>query len=270
MRRWVFGLVVASAPAWAAPEFRNVLVIPGDATDLMPTKAPGANTNRLGGVFSDLHYDRATDSYLALPDRGPGGGTIAYDTLVQRYKLDVDPANGAMSNLRLTGTVPLTTGGQAFDGLNPGRMGNKAALGRSLDPEGVVAGRDGRFYVSDEYGPSVLEFAPDGALLRTLTAHLAENPPECVDTTAGRLVLRAQAAVLDDQVLDLTPGPLAVLRRLATARGAVLSREDLLPALPGAADVHAVEVTVGRLRTALPDAGLVKTIVKRGYRLDVT
>ena len=118
MKRWVFGLVVASASAWAAPEFRNVLVIPGDATDLMPTKAPGANTNRLGGVFSDLHYDRATDSYLALPDRGPGGGAIAYDTRVQRYKLDVDPATGTMSNLRLTGTVPLTTGGQAFDGLS--------------------------------------------------------------------------------------------------------------------------------------------------------
>ncbi|MBB2899991.1 uroporphyrinogen-III synthase [Kineococcus radiotolerans] len=108
-----------------------------------------------------------------------------------------------------------------------------------------------------------------GALLRTLTTHLAENPLACVATTAGVLRLRAQAAVLDGQVLDLAPGPLAVLRRLAEAGGAVMSREDLLAALPGAADEHAVEVTVGRLRSALPSAGLVRTVVKRGYRLDV-
>jgi len=109
-----------------------------------------------------------------------------------------------------------------------------------------------------------------GALLRTLTAHLAEHPLACVATPHGRLVLRAQSAVLDEEVLELTPGPLAVLRRLADARGAVLSREDLLPALSGANDLHAVEVTVARLRTALPEAGLVKTVVKRGYRLDVS
>nr|WP_218886448.1 uroporphyrinogen-III synthase [Kineococcus aurantiacus] len=108
-----------------------------------------------------------------------------------------------------------------------------------------------------------------GALLRTLTAHLAAHPVADVTTGCGRLVLRAQTAVLDGTVLELAPGPLAVLRRLARAGGTVLSREDLLPVLPGAADEHAVEVTVGRLRAALPDAGLVRTVVKRGYRLDV-
>lgn len=140
--------------------------------------------------------------------------------------------------------------------------------------EGVVACAVGDVTAEPLRVEGIEPLIPDrwrlGALLRTLTAHLAENPAECVDTASGRLVLRAQAAVLEDQVLELSPGPLAVLRRLAAARGAVLSREELLPSLPGAADLHAVEVTVARLRTALPDAGIVKTIVKRGYRLDVT
>ncbi|MCI2239374.1 uroporphyrinogen-III synthase [Paenibacillus sp. TRM 82003] len=108
-----------------------------------------------------------------------------------------------------------------------------------------------------------------GALLRTLTEHLAANPLDRVPTAHGELVLRAQAAVLDGRVLDLAPGPLAVLRRLARARGAVVTREELLAELPGAQDAHAVEVTVARLRAGLPSGELVRTLVKRGYRLDV-
>ncbi|WP_337061571.1 uroporphyrinogen-III synthase [Kineococcus sp. G2] len=108
-----------------------------------------------------------------------------------------------------------------------------------------------------------------GALLRTLTEHLAANPLDRVLTAHGELVLRAQAAVLDGRVLELAPGPLAVLRRLADARGAVVTREELLAELPGAQDAHAVEVTVARLRGGLPTGDLVRTLVKRGYRLDV-
>lgn len=139
--------------------------------------------------------------------------------------------------------------------------------------DGVVACAVGDVTAEPLRAAGVEPLIPDrwrlGALLRTLTAHLAENPLDCVATAGGTLRFRAQAAVLEDEVLDLAPGPLAVLRRLAAARGAVLTREDLLAALPGAGDEHAVEVTVARLRTALPDAALVRTVVKRGYRLEV-
>ena len=78
------GLALAATPALAAVDFRSVIEVAGDAADLVPTSLPGANTNRLGGLFSDLYYDRATGAYLSLPDRGPGGGTIAYDKTEQR------------------------------------------------------------------------------------------------------------------------------------------------------------------------------------------
>jgi uroporphyrinogen-III synthase len=51
------------------------------------------------------------------------------------------------------------------------------------------------------------------------------------------------------------------------AGGEVVSRPDLLAALPGAEDAHAVEVTVNRLRAALGRPQLVRTVVRRGYRL---
>lgn len=113
-----------------------------------------------------------------------------------------------------------------------------------------------------------------GALMRCLSAHLEAHPRARAATAAGELVVRARAAVLDGRLLDLAPGALAVLAHLAADPGRVASRTELLSALPTATDGHAVEVAVARLRTALtaqaPTGGaLVRTVVKRGYALDV-
>ncbi len=63
---------------------------------------------------------------------------------------------------------------------------------------------------------------------------------------------------------------MATIRALANRPGAVVSRFDLLSALPGTGtDTHAVETAVLRLRTALGDKNIVSTVVKRGYRLAV-
>ncbi|MFC7466686.1 transcriptional regulator [Actinomadura keratinilytica] len=62
-----------------------------------------------------------------------------------------------------------------------------------------------------------------------------------------------------------------VLRVLAERPGWVVSRRELLRrAWSGQeADEHAVEAAVTRLRRALgPHAGLVRTVPKRGYRLE--
>ena len=75
--------------------------------------------------------------------------------------------------------------------------------------------------------------------------------------------------------MPLSPSGLALLRRLASTPGHVVSREELLRVLPGAStDPHTAEVAVARLREALRaatgddtgDGGLVKTVVRRGLR----
>jgi uroporphyrinogen-III synthase len=75
--------------------------------------------------------------------------------------------------------------------------------------------------------------------------------------------------VLDGRLLELGPTALALLTVMAGAAGSVIPREQLLAALPGATDAHAVEVSVARLRACLPDPALVRTVVKRGYQLQV-
>jgi uroporphyrinogen-III synthase len=106
-----------------------------------------------------------------------------------------------------------------------------------------------------------------GALAREVVARLPERDP--VLTARGHaLQVRGHAALLDGRLVELAPGPMAVLRALARRPGVVVSRPDLLAELSGGGDAHAVEMAVTRLRAAL-GAPVVETVVKRGYRLAV-
>src|SRR5215207_3934551 len=105
-----------------------------------------------------------------------------------------------------------------------------------------------------------------GALAREVVARLPERDP-VLQVGAHTLQVRGHAAVLDGRVVELAPGPLAVLRELARSPGHVVPRPELIAALPGGGgDGHAVEMAVTRLRAAL-GAPVVETVVKRGYRL---
>lgn len=170
----VAALVITSLttlPAYAQvpPTFVNSITLPGNATDLGGGTTP--NQNRLS-PGSDLYYDRNTGFYYGIPDRGPGGGLISYETRVQKFTLDVNSTTGAIGNFTLVETIKLKdAGGVAFNGLNPQLLnGNNSILGRSFDPEGFSLAPNGNFLISDEYGPSVYEFTPSGNLVRQFTA----------------------------------------------------------------------------------------------------
>ncbi|MGY1787456.1 uroporphyrinogen-III synthase [Geodermatophilus sp. SYSU D00698] len=106
-----------------------------------------------------------------------------------------------------------------------------------------------------------------GALAREVVARLPERDP-VLRVGGAALQVRGHAAVLDGRLVELPPGPMAVLRALAARPGAVVAKADLVPGLPGGGDGHAVEMAVTRLRAAL-GPGVVETVVKRGYRLAV-
>ena len=201
---------------------------------------------------------RGVSIYRWLPPDDPAAVDRLVDLIATR-RLD------AVTFTSAPGAVALLEAGRA--------AGRRDELVAGMGEGGVVACAVGDVTAEPLRAEGIEPLIPDrwrlGALLRTLTAHLAAHPQACVRTPQGTLRVRAQAAVLDETVLELAPGPLAVLRRLAQAEGAVVSREDLLTVLPTGGDLHAVEVTVARLRTALPSPDLVKTLVKRGYRLDV-
>ncbi|WP_207795942.1 esterase-like activity of phytase family protein [Kinneretia aquatilis] len=155
-------LASATLAAHAAPSFVNGLALDGAALDL--SGGSSVNNGRLG-YFSDIYYDTKRNEWWGLSDRGPGGGTLNYNTRVQRFTLDVDFNTGAISNFKIAETVVFQSAGQGLNGLAPKP---KNQLGLAFDPEGVVINpRTGTFLVSDEYGPSVREFSRSGELIRT-------------------------------------------------------------------------------------------------------
>jgi len=108
-----------------------------------------------------------------------------------------------------------------------------------------------------------------GALIRLVCEHLALNHVRRLDTVSGRVELRGRSLRINGEPVEMAPAPLLLLRALIGAGGAVLSREALSDLLELRGSVHALDMTVSRLRSALPDTRLVETVVKRGYRIRV-
>ena len=107
-----------------------------------------------------------------------------------------------------------------------------------------------------------------GALARHITDELPLLQTRTIRVAGHVLEIRGTCVLVDDAVKSLSPAAMATIRTLAHRPGAVVSRCDLLAALPGSGtDTHAVETAVLRLRTALGDKNIVATVVKRGYRL---
>jgi len=151
-------------PAMAAPVYVNSLTIPGNTLDLS-----GDTTviNRRFGAFSGLYYLPSVNQWFGLSDRGPGGGTLDYNTRLQRFSLDVDKDTGAISNFQIQQTILFRKGSAYLNGLAPASASN---LGNAFDPEGIVVlPRSGNLLVSDEYGPSVYEFTRGGEFIRAFS-----------------------------------------------------------------------------------------------------
>jgi uroporphyrinogen-III synthase len=106
-----------------------------------------------------------------------------------------------------------------------------------------------------------------GAMVRQLEAELPARARRL--PVAGHVLeLRGHAVLVDGELRTVPPAGMALLRTLARRPGRVVSRAELLRALPGGSgDEHAVETAMARLRSALGRPKLVQTVVKRGYRL---
>lgn len=114
---------------------------------------------------------------------------------------------------------------------------------------------------------------PDRSRLAAMVKQLETELPSRAEGTAlevagHTLLLHGEQVLLDGVEVKLSPAPAAVLQALLVNPGTVVSRRDLLAALPSgtAGSEHAVEMAVARLRAGL-GTRCVQTVVKRGYRL---
>jgi hypothetical protein len=171
-RSFPLALVLALAAAPAAPAKIVLLAqgtIPGDATDLSGLKdtlSDGTPHNRLGAMGSGIAWTGDGNRYLMIADRGPKDGAVPYRCRFHTF--DIPVKAGEPIKPRLLSTTLLTApGGKPYIGLATA-FGDGARDGLRLDPEGIRVGRNGNLFVSDEYGPFVIEFDRDGKQRRLL------------------------------------------------------------------------------------------------------
>lgn len=106
-----------------------------------------------------------------------------------------------------------------------------------------------------------------GPLVQVLCAELPARA-RTLPVAGHRVEIRGHAVLVDGDLRPVSPAGMSLLRALTRRPGWVVSRADLLRALPGPGrDEHAVETAMARLRTALGAPELIHTVVKRGYRL---
>ena len=218
------------------------------------------------------HHGAGADG---LDDAFTAAGASVRDLVVYRWGPAPDPA-AVTASVRATAAgdvdaVVFTSAPGAHAWLAAGdEAGVSSALVRRLREGATVAAAVGPVTAGPLRERGIDPLIPDrgrlGSLVRALVGHFGGLPP--VPTVAGSLQVRRGAAVLDGRVLALSPSGLEVLRLLVAARGSVVPRSAVLEVLPGASrDPHAAEVAIARLRDASGCRELVRTVVKRGYRL---
>jgi hypothetical protein len=255
-----------------AVTFVNGLALPGGAPDL----STGSAFDRRLGFFSDLYYDPTRREWWGLSDRGPGGGTLPYETRVQRFTLDVDLTTGAVSNFQVAQTIKFTSAAGALNGLapNPGNVVRRFATPPNLVPrnagsgvpdfatdantagrrsnrgfEGLAVSPDGRYAYAMLQSAMVDEGGADGVYARivkfdALTGQAVGQYLYRLDTSAQGRGTSALVALGGDRflVLERNNRGVGVGATLANADKAVYEID-----LAGASDASGVTVTGGVL-----------------------
>ena len=159
------------------------------STGQVAASQPQFSNDMLGG-FSALAYTGADNVYYALSDRGPLDGAVDWDCRFQKIRILISENGKQPVKAELLETVLLTDqDGMSFTGLasafpatqktSVGINSARAASASRLDPEGIRISAEGNVFVSDEYGPRLIEFSPNGKMVRELRVpekYLIDNP----------------------------------------------------------------------------------------------
>ena len=161
---------------------------------------------RLGGVGSAM-APHPTDAgyFYAMSDRGPNAATATgktpsgiiflkpdYTPRIHLYKLNSTGGAELVSSILLkdpkgrnitglpnknfgsTGETPYMLDGSVVS-LDPDGDGNKGYDESGLDSEGLVALKDGTFWISDEYGPHMVHFDATGKEIGRINPFAADT-----------------------------------------------------------------------------------------------
>jgi hypothetical protein len=172
----IASLVVSVAsvfPACVHAEIKLVArgAIPADAVDksgLTGALEDGTPHNRLGSCGSAIAYTGSGNRYVLMADRGPKDGTTSYQCRFHLFDISVNKGQPTLKIDLVDTKILKDESGRPFIGLASAIDADKPSESLRLDPEGVRLGRSGSVFLSDEYGPFLYEFNPQGRRLRIM------------------------------------------------------------------------------------------------------
>ncbi len=180
---------------------------------------PQPVANNMVGGFSAAEYSGTGDTFYFLSDRGPFDGAVDWQCRIQTFKIAMDPSGGdrQLKIEHLATTCLIDDFGKPFTGLASAFKGNSKYAAR-LDPEGLRVDENGNFFVTDEYGPRLIKFAPTGEMIGEfqMPEHLLIDAPgltkadENPKNQTGRQTNRGMEglAIAGDQLFGLMQSPL--------------------------------------------------------------
>ena len=157
---------------------------------------PPFSNDMLGG-FSALAYTGSNQTYYALSDRGPLDGAVDWNCRIHKIRIPIGEDTNQSLQVELLETVLLTDEeGIPFTGMASAcpstRMSNVATgslfstPASRLDPEGIRISKNGNIFISDEYGPRVIEFSPAGKMIHELKVPQRYKGDDPSSTTVDR------------------------------------------------------------------------------------
>ena len=157
-----FGLTVSAGE----PRFLGKVAISGVATDLSNQAGSLEDcspANRLGSHGSGIAWLGKGTSYAMIPDRGPADGATSYRCRFHLFDIVIDEQSAPVVKATLRETVLLThRSGRPLIGSSAAFANGSSANGLRFDPEAIRASGRDSFFLSDEYGPSIIEFDARG------------------------------------------------------------------------------------------------------------
>lgn len=161
-------------------DLSEVLIPESGTTD--DVIAPGTEfTNNMLGGISAIAWTGEGDRYWCLPDRGPLDGAVDWSCRVHQVRISINSEDDQHPDIttELVSTVLLKDKRRIpYTGLASSVEASETHTSR-LDPEGIRVGDDGNLFISDEYGPRLIEFSPNGEFIREFRMPnrlLVENP----------------------------------------------------------------------------------------------
>lgn len=148
----------------------GVAEIPANLTDRsgqQGTLEGGIPANQWGGFGSGIAYLGHGNRYAVISDRGPADGATAYRCRFHVVDVCVNEKTVNPVTVKLVETHLLSNQyGLPFVGSLTALRDVSDQRGRRFDPEAIRATARGTLLISEEYGPSIAEFARDGRLIR--------------------------------------------------------------------------------------------------------